>query len=82
MSEDIFNFDGTVDVKVRGYMKMSALDYKIMWSLYFLKEEEKEALLMKVIPKITKDRVVLGANEIEAMKKGNYRLRNIEVFMK
>jgi len=79
--EDEFNLDGTVDVALNCKMKMSRLDYMIMVSLYRMTEEEKEQLLLKSIPRITARRIIPTKTESIGLKKHQYRLNNLKVFV-
>ncbi|MBO7556328.1 MAG: hypothetical protein J6T72_02900 [Alphaproteobacteria bacterium] len=80
IKRDRIDLDGTVSVHMDCQMQMSRLDYMIWMSLYFLKEEEKEKLLLDGIPLITNGRVVPTAEETEHLKKHSYRLKNFKMF--
>ena len=81
MKDDRFNDDGTVNVYMNCYMKMSRLDYLVHMALHCMNDEEKERLLLEGIPQITNGRVVPDERDTINLKKRSYRLKNFKMFI-
>ncbi len=81
MRDDRFNDDGTVNIYMNCYMQMSRLDYLVHMSLHYMRDEEKEKLLLEGIPKVTKGRVVPDEMDTINLKKRSYRLKNFKMFI-